>query len=257
MIRLSKFNPLLIFLSGILAFFTPTTFASYRNTGKIPKVPVAQKTKKVASQNADHLFARQLDQQLNGKKIHSKVGKSTVPFPSSGTLSKNTHYLKATPQKGDSCSHHALINAWAIQELIAKKIPLTDQAIAKKATEVSHLIPEKPEMLEIRDIITRINNDILDVRSLFFLRYDQATDSVSQAGENEREKYSFDQCIHAIRTQPQAHGFFICHVGCHWFLIAVVKQNNQTPQLFILDSLNVPLDSSRSALIQYIEQQIA
>ncbi len=162
------------------------------------------------------------------------------PLPAS-LANRNVHHVCALQQYDLSCGYRAIINAWAIQELLQAGVPLNSQSIAQKASEKMHLIPRNTNMIELQDIITQLNS-VLNVENLYCLQANRS--SVQPAGIGNLTTMHFDECFAYLKNEDDAHALFITHKPGHWLLNAVVKQHGQKPYILVLDSQNARINEN-------------
>jgi hypothetical protein len=193
----------------------------------------------------DHSEAPQKAKAIDIQKPFNVGRQYPIPAP---LAQRNVFHVEAQRQHGPTCGYHAIINGWAIQELLKAGLPITSQSIAKKALEKKYLIPRNAHCLDNVEI--EALNAQLKVDHLHFIACDSKTVFSIDFG-------NFASFEH-IKNNDTACAVFISHKSGHWFLNAIIKQNGNKPYLLVLDSVNTKIrykDASYQ-IAEYISDRI-
>lgn len=201
--------------------------------------------KKYFSTELKHVAEKKENAEI--KIVQETTNQEEIPLPSLLKSSDYTHvaisHMKITQQKENSCGHHAVANAWAIQELFKANAKIDKRAI----DEITGAIGSST-MSEIADITGFCEG--LAIRNVYFQKYDN-TQGIQPAGQL-LDDQDLDTTIKSFKSNPTGLIFFICHTQVHWILVAVIKKENGKPQMLYLDSKNEPL-TENSIGVKHIE----
>jgi len=201
------------------------------------------------NQNSNH--SSYSHNRSQGKTAH------TIQLPREFQNKNLTHLAVSRQKDSTSCGYHACFNAWALQELITREVPITGQAIQELAEQHHHRIipghlleigysdnPDKP------DYILGLAQRIGLTDNIYFLHYAPKGNTINGkifdvAGAQDNLNHSYIEFLETIRYRD-AEGVLVGHIICtydnrHWTTFSVVKRPNQVPELYYMNSTNASL----------------
>ena len=150
--------------------------------------------------------------------------------------------LPSTKQKyGPTCGNYALLNANAIETLVANGKPITAPAIKQLVAQNERTVPKKENKCLENDEITQLSKrDDLEVRHLYFVHVHKERKQVEVFDQKDQVK--FIQLAAHLRAQKKTEQACATHIigntGGHWVLVSVIFEPNKQPRMIYLDSGN-------------------
>jgi hypothetical protein len=214
------------------------------------------------------------EQQRNPKPVQKQVNtqptSDVIALPYELCNKHLTHLEVSRQADATSCGYHATFNAWALQELVTRELPITSEYIQQLASQHHRLIiPD--HMLEIGysnnpfrpDYILELAQRIGLTDNLYFLTYFAKGNSINgkvfdSAGMRDNLDHTYSEFLETIRHRD-SEGVLVGHIICnynngHWTTFSVVKRPNQVPQVYYMNSTNASLkvDSCAYAVAEHI-----
>lgn len=162
-------------------------------------------------------------------------------------------------QKGNTCGTHSIVNAWTIEQLLAKNKEITANNVFDRAINtvtncgIDALV--EPDIVLSRassfipNIITRTNF----IKRINFLAhspfygyndkynvYIASPDGTSIAAIN-----SIKPKIRSLSSRLPYIEHFVCNTGLHWILISILHKPGELPIMYYVDSAGAPITVAR------------
>jgi hypothetical protein len=174
----------------------------------------------------------------------------------------NLHHIKSIQQWSNNCGRFAACNIFAIHQLFATRRPIMATTIGEIVHLYEQTIPEYTDMLDnievkeywdetlgMRDSGVPLSIMLWGEREIAEAEAYPFTDltEFQNAVKNSESLRVFDQQIKALKLasdQPYTmhEAYYLCNItDYHWFVIAIVKQENMPIDIIYMDSLNSPL----------------